>query len=122
VFPAGVSSATLTLPGAEITPVFTFTANFVGLKTVALIALDPIITSVEDTKLLPVIVTVVPFCTCVKGTVDGEIDPITGAGLELAHSGLNVLLQPTIAKERAKTATRQLNDRALLRKRMGDTP
>ena len=115
VLPAGVSTATLTSPGPEITPVFTFTVNLVGLITFALIGLDPIITSVDDTKLLPVIVSVVPFCTCVKGTVAGEIEPITGAGRELAHSGLNVLLQPTIARARATAATKQLNGKALLR-------
>jgi hypothetical protein len=105
-----------------ITPVFTFTVSFVGLMTLALIGFEPIITSVDATKLLPVIVSVVPFCTCVKGTVAGEIEPITGAGRELAHSGLNVLLQPTIARVRATAATKQLNGKALLRKCMGDTP
>ena len=100
--PAGVSTATLTSPGPEITPVFTFTVNFFGLTTVALMGLEPIRTWVDETKLLPVIVSMVPFCTCVKGTVAGEIEPITGAGRELAHSGLNVLLQPTIGNQAAK--------------------
>jgi hypothetical protein len=58
----------------------------------------------------------------VKGTVAGEREPITGAGLELVHSGFKVLLQPTIAKLRATAAIKQLNGKALLRKRMGDTP
>ena len=104
--------ATLTWPGAEMTPVLSFTVNFVGLMIVAARGVELTSTSDEETKLLPVTVSVVPFCTCVKGTVLGASDPISGAGRALPHSGFRVLLQPTIEKARETTASRQANGRA----------
>src|SRR6202140_2198672 len=76
-------------------------------------------TSDDETKLLPLMVSVSPCCSCVTVSVLGESEPISGAGRELPHKGFSVLLQPRTEKA---SASRQANDTPQLRRRMGDTP
>jgi hypothetical protein len=112
-----------TSPEAGITAVESFTVNFVSLSTVALRGVEFTTTSVADTKWLPFTVRVVPDCTSEKVNVFGDMEPISGAGLALPHSGLRVLLQPGRARSASNPTNDKLaTDRLQLRNDMGDTP
>lgn len=117
-FPAGVSTITFTVPAAGITSVDSFIFSSVSLTTVAAKGVVLIRTSEAETKLLPVIVTTAPCCTCAKLNVLGDNDSINGAGRALLHKGFRVLLQPRMETARV---SRQAH-RAQVRNRMGDTP
>src|SRR6202043_3436779 len=119
VFPLGVSTITFTCPGPLMTSLVSFTVISRGLTMVAPRAVELISTSDDETKLLPLMVSISPCCNCENVTVLGENEPISGAGRELPHKGFSVLLQPRT--ERA-SASRQASDRPQLRRRMGDTP
>src|SRR5215469_11043628 len=93
-FPLGVCTMTFTCPGSGITAVESFTFNSEALTTVAPIGVALITTCVEETKLLPLTLSVVPCCTSAKLIVAGVIEPITGTGRALPQSGFKVLLQP----------------------------
>jgi hypothetical protein len=69
------------------------------------------------TKLLPLILSNTPCCTCVNVTVLGEREPISGAGRALPQNGFNALLQPARIKRGA--SARSLKQE---REAMGSTP
>jgi hypothetical protein len=62
-FPLGVLTVTFTVPGPEISPVVSFTVNFLSLITFALRVFPLMTTSDAATKLLPFTVTRTPCCT-----------------------------------------------------------
>jgi hypothetical protein len=111
-FPLGVRTVTFTAPGPEISPVVSFTVNFLSLTTFALRTFPLMTTSDAATKLLPFTVTRTPCCTWAKVTVLGTSDPISGAGLALPQNGFRVLLpQPARNKRASRTAKDRLQAR-----------
>src|ERR1700694_170467 len=114
-FPRGVSTVPLTAPGPEISPVVSFTVNFLSVTTFALRTFPLMTASDAATKLLPLTVTRTPCCTWAKVTVLGASDPIRGAGLALPQNGFRVLLpQPA----RNKSASRAAKDKPKVREDM----
>jgi hypothetical protein len=91
VLPAGVSTVTLKLPGAEIMeaamvplswePLFTAVATVAPLTTI----------TEEETNWLPVAVSEKLGGNCEKVTVAGEIEFRVGAGRALPHRGFSAL-------------------------------
>lgn len=119
-FPLGVCTRMLTAPGAEITSVVSFTFISVGLTTVALMGTLLTRTCDDETKWLPLIVSVNPCWTCENDTVLGDREPITGIGRALPQSGFNVLLQPASSvTPRPSTHKKGI---AIPLERIGDTP
>jgi hypothetical protein len=116
--PLGVSTLTFTGPEADMTSVVSFTFSWSSLTTVALSGVELITTSDDETKSLPLTVSIKPCCTCAKLTVLGDSEPITGMGRALPHKGFRVLLQPATKKRAGRTA----RERARLRENMGVTP
>jgi hypothetical protein len=111
-FPLGVLTVTFTAPGPEISPLVSFTVNFLSVITFALRVLPLMTTSDAATKLLPFTVTRTPCCTCAKVTEEGASDPISGAGLALPQNGFRVLLpQPARNKRASRTAKDILKER-----------
>jgi len=104
-FPLGVRTVTFTAPGPEISPVVSFTVNFLSVRTFALRTFPLMTASDAATKLPPFTVTRTPCCTCAKVIVLGASDPISGAGLALPQNGFRVLLpQPARNKRASRTA------------------
>jgi hypothetical protein len=117
-----VFTFTFTAPGADTMSVVIFTFNCVGLSTVALRVVELMTTSDADTKLLPFTVTHEPDCKSEKLTVLGESEPIWGAGLELLHKGLRVLLQPASSNRANRLAVHTPSFRPNVRDHMRETP
>jgi hypothetical protein len=117
-----VFTFTFTAPGADTMSVVIFTFNCVGLSTVALRVVELMTTSDADTKLLPFTVTHEPDCKSEKLTVLGESEPIWGAGLELLHKGLRVLLQPASNNSANRLAVDTPSFRPHVRDHMRETP
>jgi hypothetical protein len=115
LFPPGVTTATFTEPGPEITPVVSVTFNWVLLTTVVLRGVLFTITSEDETNSLPFTFNSAPRCTCEKLTVLGASEPSMGAGRALPHRGFKVLLQP----ERINNPSRDREGSVLMRKSMG---
>jgi hypothetical protein len=115
LFPPGVTTATFTEPGPEITPVVSVTFNWVLLTTVVLRGVVFTIISDDETKSLPFTFNSAPRCTSEKLTVLGAREPTMGAGRALPHRGFKVLLQP----ERINSPSMHRKGSVLMRKSMG---
>jgi len=116
LFPPGVTTATFTVPGPEITPVVSMTFTRVLLTTVVLRGVPPTMTSEDETKLLPFTVNSAPCCTSEKLTVLGASEPTMGAGRALPHRGFKVLL---LQPERINNPKRDRKGSGRMRKSMG---
>src|SRR3954454_12685063 len=87
--PLGVWAETLALPAAVINPLVMVTCILVLLKTWVFIVVPLMITTVEDTKLLPFRVSTNPVWTSASVTVEGEIEVKTGFGREEEQNGFS---------------------------------